>query len=210
MDALRDRLQGHLSSCIAKGGMVRNGEVRPEDLERYRLFLHLRARRQLEPRLQGKLDAADLVQETLLQAHEKLGQFRGRTEAELAAWLRTILQNTLAMTARQFQTGARDVARERSLQIGLEESAGRRKARLSYARSTPDEHALRREQSLRLANALGKLPPDQRRAIELHHLEGQSVAEVADQMHKTKDAVVGLLFRGLKKLRLLLAEREQA
>jgi RNA polymerase sigma-70 factor (ECF subfamily) len=42
--------------------------------------------------------------------------------------------------------------------------------------------------------------------VELHHLEGQSVAEAADQMQKSKEAVVGLLFRGLKKLRNLLAD----
>jgi RNA polymerase sigma-70 factor (ECF subfamily) len=171
------------------------------------VFLHLRARRQLDPRLRGKLDAADVVQETLLQAYEKRAQFRGRTEAERAAWLRTILDNTLAMTARQFQAGARDVGRERPLQAGLGESAARRQTRPA-APSAPDEHALRNEQLLRLADALGKLLPDQRRAIELHHLQGQSVAEVADRMHRSKDAVVGLLYRGLKKLRLLLAETD--
>jgi len=193
-----------------RGGMARNERVRSEDLERYRPFLYLRALRQLGSRLRGKLDAADVVQETLLQAHEKLSQFRGRTQAELAAWLRTILDNTLAMAARQFQAGARDVARERSLQTGLGEATACRRARPAAAPPAPDEHALRQEQLLRLANALGKLPRDQRRAIELHHLEGQSLAEVADHMRRSKAAVVGLLFRGLRKLRRLLAEREEA
>jgi RNA polymerase sigma-70 factor (ECF subfamily) len=178
--------------------MIRNKGFRPEDLERYRAFLHLRARLQLSPRLRGKLDAADIVQETLLQAHEKLDQFRGHTEAELVGWLRIILKNTLALTARRFQVEARDVSREQFLESGVEAQ-----------QLTPDEHALRDEQLLRLANALAQLPPDQCRAIELHHLEGQSVAEVADHLHKTKDAVVGLLFRGLKKLRLLLADKEE-
>ena len=57
--------------------------------------------------------------------------------------------------------------------------------------------------------ALQKLPPDQRRAIELHHLEDQSLAEAAQQMQRSKDAVIGLLFRGLRKLRQLLAEEEE-
>jgi RNA polymerase sigma-70 factor (ECF subfamily) len=179
------------------------------NLERYRVFLHLRARRRLDPRLRGKLDPADVVQETLLQAYKKRARFRGRTEAELVAWLRTILDNTLAMAARQFQAGARDVGRERPLQAALGESAMNRKTPPAAAPSTPDEYALRNEQSLRLADALGKLPPDQRRAIELHHLAGQSVAEVAGHMHKSRDAVVGLLYRGLKKLRLLLAEGDE-
>jgi RNA polymerase sigma-70 factor, ECF subfamily len=198
------------SAPLSEKEMVRNERVRPEDLERYRLFLYLRARRLLGPRLQGKLDAADVVQETLLQAHEKLGQFRGHTEAELAAWLRTILENTLAMAARQFQARTRDVARERSLQAGLGEASARRKARPAAAPPTPDEHAVHQEQLLRLADALRKLPQNQRRAIELHHLDGQSLTEVAGHMNRSKDAVVGLLFRGLRNLRRLLNELEEA
>ena len=189
--------------------MVRNEKVRAEDLERYRLFLYLRARRLLGARLQGKLDAADVVQETLLQAHEKLAQFRGRTEAELAAWLRTILENTLAMAARQFHARTRDVARERSLQTGLGEASVHRKARPATAPPTPDEHAVHQEQLLRLDDALRKLPLNQRRAIELHHLDGQSLAEVAGHMNRSKHAVVGLLFRGLRNLRRLLNEQEE-
>ena len=50
--------------------MIRKEEIRPDDLERYRGFLHVRARRWLHARLQGKLDAADMVQETLLQARQ--------------------------------------------------------------------------------------------------------------------------------------------
>jgi RNA polymerase sigma-70 factor (ECF subfamily) len=189
--------------------MIRKEEIRPDDLERYRVFLHFRARRRLGLRLQGKLDAADVVQETLLQAHEKLCQFRGQTEAELAAWLATILENTLAMAARRFQAGARDIARERPLRAGLGETITRGQARQAATPPTPDEHALRQERLLHLAEAVRQLPRDQRLAIQLHHLENQSLAEVAHEMRKSKQAVVGLLFRGLRRLRRLLAEREE-
>ena len=52
-----------------------------ESLERYRPYLHLLARLQLDPRWQARLDPSDVVQETLLRAHEKLAQFRGRGDA---------------------------------------------------------------------------------------------------------------------------------
>src|SRR4051812_23877987 len=99
--------------------------ITADHLERYRHYLSLLARLQLNARLQGKLDASDVVQQTLLQAHTKLDQFRGRSSGELASWLRQILANTLAMARRSFSTEARDVARERAIELDLEQSASR-------------------------------------------------------------------------------------
>ncbi|HLN26981.1 MAG TPA: sigma factor-like helix-turn-helix DNA-binding protein [Gemmataceae bacterium] len=63
-----------------------------------------------------------------------------------------------------------------------------------------------REQLLRLAAALAELPADQRRAVELHHLNGWALAEVAKEMGRTKAALMGLIFWGLKELSVLLVE----
>jgi RNA polymerase sigma-70 factor, ECF subfamily len=170
-------------------------------LERYRDFLHLIARLSIGPRLQSKLDASDVVQQTLLQAHEKREQFRGGTEAELAAWLRQILVHNLAMAQRSFHADARNVARERPLEPLVAGSAARAPAALAADQSSPSEHAMREEDLLRLAAAMAELPPDQRLAVELHHLMDYSVAETAEIMSRTRQAIVGLLFRGLRKLR---------
>jgi hypothetical protein len=83
------------------------------DLEPYRDYLCLLARLQLDPRLRPRLDASDVVQQTLLQAHQALPGFRGQTAAELAAWLRQILSRNLAHAARDHARDRRDIGRER-------------------------------------------------------------------------------------------------
>jgi RNA polymerase sigma-70 factor (ECF subfamily) len=186
--------------------MDRTAEPDGRPLEGYRDYLRLLARTQLSPHLQAKLDASDVAQQAILQAHQARGQFRGTTEAEKLAWLRAILANVLAAAARRFETRARHVGRERSLEGDLELSSSRLECLIAADQTSPSQRAVRSEELLRLAAALTRLSEDQRQVVELHHLKGLPVAEVAAQMGRTPAAVVGLLFRGLKKLRRLLRE----
>ncbi len=179
-------------------------------LERYRPYLHLLARLQVDPRLQSKLDSSDIVQQTLLRAHERIGQFRGQTEAELMAWLRVILAHTVANELSKFGQAKRDIALERSLEAAVEESSARLEAWLTADESSPSARVIRHEQLVLLALALDGLPADQRAAVELHHLKGLAVADIAQQWKRTRPAVAGLIRRGLQTLRDVLQDRSDA
>ncbi len=132
-------------------------------LEGYRDYLRVLARLHLKPRFHRKLDASDIVQQAILQAHACRSQFRGKSEAEWLGWLRAILANTLAGVVRTFQTAARDLKREQSLEAELEQSAARLEHILVADQSSPSEGAVRGEELLRLARAIDQLPEDQRR-----------------------------------------------
>jgi RNA polymerase sigma-70 factor (ECF subfamily) len=171
-------------------------------LEMYRNYLTLLARLHIGRRLQGKVDAADLVQETFLKAHRDLARFRGRTEAELAHWLRQILVANLAMLVRRYcGTQRRDVRLECELAVAMDHSSRILDRGLVAADSSPSQRAARREQAVLLANALQQLPEDYREVIILRHMEGLAFPEVARQMGRTLDSVKKLWTRGLVQLR---------
>lgn len=172
-----------------------------EDFEQFRSYLYLLARSHIGRRNQARLDPSDIVQQTLLHAHQKHSQFRGASEAELMGWLRQILANNLADAVRGLARAKRDVARERPLDYEVDDSFTRVDGWLAAVQSSPSQQAVRGERLVHLANSLTQLPALQREAIVLHHLQGLALAEVGEQLGKTPAAVAGLLRRGLKGLR---------
>ena len=63
-------------------------------LELHRAYLVLLARLQIDKRIQGKLSASDLVQETLFRAFRKIASYRGT--ASFSTWLMAIGSNALS------------------------------------------------------------------------------------------------------------------
>ena len=173
-----------------------------ELLESYRDYLTLLARVQIGRRLQGKVDPGDVVQETFLEAHRQIAQFRGTSKAEFLAWLRRILAGQIALLVRRyFGTKGRDLKLEQELAVQLDQSSQMMDGGLAASGSTPSQHASRREQAVLLANALSKLPVDYREVIVLRHLEGLPFAEVAGRMGRSEDSVQKLWVRALGSLR---------
>ena len=181
-------------------------DVDGAELERFRDYLMLLSRLQLGPQMRGRLEASDLVQQTLLDAYRDRAAFRGSTEEELAAWLRRMLACNLVDARRALGREKRDITRERSLEQQLEESCLRLEACLEAVQTSPSGRAVRNEQLLLLAAALQQLPDAQREVIELHHLQEISLAQTAAALNRSQASVAGLLRRGLRGLRQLLDE----
>jgi RNA polymerase sigma-70 factor (ECF subfamily) len=173
-----------------------------QPLERYRAYLDLLARAQLSGPLRSRLGPSDIVQQTLMQAYRKRDQFRGRGEAEYRSWLRAILARLIADEARRGGPGMAG----RSLERALEASARRLEHWLAAGESSPSRHLMKQERLIELADAMGRLPTDQRTALELRYLHGLPVAEVCQRMGRGTSSVANLLYRGLKGLRERLGD----
>jgi RNA polymerase sigma-70 factor, ECF subfamily len=178
-------------------------------LELYRHYLDLLARLQIAERLRGKVDPADLVQDTFLEAHRHFNSFRGTSESEIVCWLRQILAGLIAnLIRRYFGTKRRDVRLEQNLADRLMDTSRVLDNALMAQNSTPSQGAVRREHAVLLADALAELPNDYREVLILHHLQGWTFPDVARHMDRSLNSVKHLWARALSQLRRSLRNVE--
>jgi RNA polymerase sigma-70 factor (ECF subfamily) len=183
-----------------------SGDDRPSwgRLQSYVRFL---AESQIDPALNARLDLSGIVQQTLLEAYQS-----ATTEKRAISlpWLRQVLTNNLTDEIRRLRTGKRDIGREMSLSRGIEQSSMRLESLLADRSPTPAEQIVQQEQVLNLSAALEKLPQTQREALILQVWKGWTLADIADHMGKTQQAVAGLLKRGMRQLRDHMATSESS
>ncbi len=182
-----------------------DGQGLAELLEPYRHFLRLLARTSLDGALGAKADASDVVQETLLKAHQRFGQFHGGSEPELVAWLKRILVNTIAdLHRRYYANDGRAIAREQSLDALLDRSSDALARLLPTDRATPSHGAAERERVVLLASAIERLEADHREVLVLRSIQELEWTEVGRRTGRTADAARGMWGRALRELGRLM------
>jgi RNA polymerase sigma-70 factor, ECF subfamily len=174
-------------------------EALGQALEACRCYLLLIANRQLDPALQAKGGASDLVQDTFLEAQRDFAQFAGGTEDELRAWLKRLLLNNVANFARRYRdTDKRQLQREMGLP-GDSTSTGPG-AGLPADTPSPSGQAMAHEQAEAIQKALQRLPEDYRRIITLRYQEDRSFEEIAQLLQRSENAARKLWFRAVERL----------
>ena len=166
---------------------------------------------QVESWLRAKVDASDLVQQTLFEAHRDFDRFQGATGGEMLAWLRRILTHNALDLVRQYHgTAKRQARREVALRGGGNESALAHGApEPASPQPSPSEEVMRRDDQLRIAAALAQLAPDHREVIVLRNLERLSFDEVARILDRSRPAAQMLWMRAMKKLQEVMGEESQ-
>ncbi len=189
---------------------ARGGDEAARELlfEKCRNYIALLARSQMETWMQSKVDASDLVQQTLLEAHRGFDQFRGTSEGEWLAWLRQILSHNAQDFIRRFKkTDKRRVQREISLDAPVPGFSGSfRQDVTDEDQQTPSQLLAQQEQEIELANAIAQLSEDYQYVILLRNLQRLPFDEVAKRMGRTRPATQMLWMRAVKRLEQILRE----
>jgi len=171
-----------------------------------RSYLGFVARSQVETWLRRKVDASDLVQETMLEAYRDFGRFQGGTEQEWLAWLKRILAHNAADFVRRYRGTAK---REAGLEIPFrdaDDSLARGAPEPAADQPTPSQEFLLIDSELRVTAALADLPEDYQEVIVLRNLQRLPFNEVAERMNRTRPAVQMLWMRAIKKLQEVMGE----
>ena len=178
--------------------------------QRYRDRLHRMVELRMDRRIQGRLDASDVLQDGFLDAAARLDGYLQRPDLPPFLWLRLVVAERLAIAHRRhLGTKMRDVGQEVSLHLDpLPEASSVALASMLLGHLTsPTEAAVRAEMVLRVQEAHNALDPLDRELVALRHFEQLSRAETAQILGITENVVAKRYIKALVKLKAILGMR---
>jgi RNA polymerase sigma-70 factor (ECF subfamily) len=167
-----------------------------------------RAETMISPTFRKELDASDLVQQTLMEAHCHAEKLSGIGSAPFFVWLKTALKHNVLDAVKHLKTQKHDW--KRRLRISERaDSFDRVENELVANQTSPSQIVQRNEQISILLGYLQELPSNQRKALSMKHLQGSTLKEIAEALCLSESAVAGLLHRGREQLVALMEVRGQ-
>ncbi len=196
---------GKASATLNPGEDGDHGQL----MEGLRQYLLMMANQVIGPELQAKVGPSDLVQDTFLEAQRHPGGFQGRSEPEIRAWLRKILECRLANLRRSYLgTEKRAVAREVTLEtVGLQ--SGLAAAIVASPAQSPSTHAVQNERAETLKRAMQRLPEHYRQAVAWRQEDGLSWEEIGRNMSCTAEAARKVWSRAIVQLKREVGDRDE-
>ncbi len=178
--------------------------------ERHRPALRRMINARLDQALGRRVDASDVVQDVLLRASQRLGEYLRHPNMPFHLWLRQIARDHVIDAHRRHRVAVkRSLNRERSL-AGRAAFADRSSldlaAQLKDPALTPAAEALRDELRLRFREALDRLEESDQEIITLRHFEQLSNCEAAQTLGLSEAAAGMRHLRALRRLRETLGE----
>lgn len=167
-------------------------------LHRLRPYLRAVARGAHRGALVNRIDDSDLVQDALVEVTRSFDRFRGSEVPEFLAWVRQVVSHTVHKSVRQ-------LVATRKRNPGVIEP-GQELDLLTGSGHRPERIAQVREEVVRLAEAIERLPPEMRQVLDMRLIDDLPHADIAGRLGRSEQATRMLFVRAVRQLRLLFGE----
>ena len=161
----------------------------------------------LDPALAARVDASDIVQDVLLEAHRRLAEYLRNPTMPFGLWLRHIAKDHVIDAHRRHrQAQRRSLDREQPLvpAVLADHSSFELAGQILDQELTPATAAIRHELQRRLDAAVQELDEDDREVILMRHGEQLSNQEVAAALGLSEAAASMRYLRAVRRLRAVL------
>lgn len=187
---------------LARAG-VGNAAIVAQLFSRHRPRLRRMLLSRMDPRMTARVDPSDIIQETLLEAHQRLPTYLDERPIPFYPWLRQIAWNRLLdFHRRHILVQKRTVTREEALDMSISDRSTDNLVRQLAAQvSNPSHSTRRKEMRERVHAALARLPEPLREVLVMRHLERLSVLEIAAIQGVAEGTVKSRHFRALELVR---------
>lgn len=178
-------------------------------MDRHREVLRQMVRMRLDQKIQRRIDVSDVVQDVLVEASRRLGEYLRNPLMPFRLWLRQIAQDRIIDAHRRHRVSARrSVDREQALAAprGMDQSSTQLAGLLSDHGLTPEAAALQQEMARRIESAIAKLEPRDNEIIVMRHYEHLTNQEIAQALNLTEPAASMRYLRAVRRLKALLQE----
>jgi RNA polymerase sigma-70 factor, ECF subfamily len=178
-------------------------------VDRYRDRLERIIRLRMDRRLQGRVDPADIVQETYLAVQRKFGDYAASPRLPFFLWLRLETLQKL-VDVQRFHLGAK--MRAAGNEIALHRGGLPPVTSISLAEqllgrlSTASHAAMRAELKIKVEEALNSMDESDREMLVLRHFEELSNSEAAQVVGLSPTAACNRYVRALKRLKTAFEE----
>ena len=156
----------------------------------------------LDRRLAPRIDASDVVQETLADAAQRLDEYLSDPPLPFFGWLRVLAGEHVREAHRvHLVVKGHSVARESQFPELNDVSMLTLTQQLASNDTSPSNHLMRDEDRDWLKAGLASLPVQDRELIIMRYIEALSLGAISQAVGMTEDAVRSRLYRALMRLR---------
>jgi RNA polymerase sigma-70 factor (ECF subfamily) len=174
-------------------------------LDRHRAAIRRMIDQRMDRVVQRRVDASDIVQDVLVEANRRLGDYLANPTMPFRLWLRHMARDRLIDAHRRHRVAStRSVDREVPLVTDGDRSGADLAGQLADRELTPAAAATWHELERRFAAAVEQLDDADREIVLLRHFEHLSTAEAAEVLGLSKPAAGMRYLRAMRRLRDLL------